>query len=186
MVRVERARVAIQTAAAWLAQHRVAAALLGVIVFVAVPQLARWGHGGAFAQGPPQQTPSIQNSGPCANFAPNYGTMNCGTINLGPIPPEVKIVVVKPIEKSDDGNFKQQVVVRLTGEYSPPKLVLAMKGENILKVVPDAHYDGVMSTSEGTQGDIHWVAIQNAVPAEYILTAATKTSAPVTFFAQLR
>ena len=75
----------------WESAHKyIVGALIGAVLFVDGPELARWAHGGAFAQS--QTQPAPNNSGPCSNFGANSGVMNCGTINLGPSPPGIKVV----------------------------------------------------------------------------------------------
>jgi hypothetical protein len=67
--------------------HYVIGGVLGILVLVGVPELTRWLHGGAFAQNLPQLPPPPQSvPGNCNNFGFNNGMMNCGTLNIGPMP----------------------------------------------------------------------------------------------------
>ena len=70
----------------WESAHKyIIGALIGAVVFVAGPEIARWVHGGAFAQSQAQPAPG--NSGQCSNSGTNYGTMNCGTVSpVAPVP----------------------------------------------------------------------------------------------------
>jgi hypothetical protein len=57
----------------------IAGAIIGALVFVATPEMARWLHGGAFAQGVQQPFPPV--SGNC-NFFGN-SNVGCNTFNYG-------------------------------------------------------------------------------------------------------
>jgi hypothetical protein len=103
----------------------------------------------------------------------------------GPLPPGLSVVDSKPIEKLDDGTFKQMVVVELIGAYSPPRMALAMKGGNIIRFSVRPMFSGAFMGGEGNKEDVYFQTYQNPVPGRYEVTAITNNATPVTFLSQL-
>jgi hypothetical protein len=73
---------------------------IGALVFVGIPEGARWLNGGAFAQAtPPVQPPTV--NGNCNNFGNN--NFNCNTLNMGPAPRTVSESQINTIRSKLDG-----------------------------------------------------------------------------------
>jgi hypothetical protein len=67
------------------ANKYIAGAIVGGLVFVIVPETARWIHGGAFGQTASTPLPAV--NGNCNVFGNN--NINCNTFNLAPAPFEL-------------------------------------------------------------------------------------------------
>ncbi len=81
----------------WASAHKyIIGTLIGAAVFVAGPELARWAHGGAFAQSQTQPTyPGPAASGNSATSTGQSGGINnSGTIVVNPLPQPARPEVI--------------------------------------------------------------------------------------------
>ena len=115
----------------------------------------------------------------------NNGTISQSCVIIGPVPPGLTVVESKPIQKLPDGTYNQTLIVELTGGYSPPRMILAMKGTNITSMDAGPQFSGVSMGSTGNHDDLYFATFQNPVPGRYGVTAITKDATPVTFLSQL-
>lgn len=113
------------------------------------------------------------------------GTVEQRCVIIGPTPPGLSVVESLPIRKLPNGQFEQRLIVQLTGGYSPPQMVLAMKGDNIVFMRAMPALGGVSMIRNGQNGDVHFSSFQNPVPGKYFIEALTNSDTPVTFLSQL-
>ena len=110
-------------------------------------------------------------------------TQRCAII--GSVPPGLRVIAIKPIAKLADGNFEQSLVFELAGGFSPPRMVLAMKGDNILHMRAMALSGQGFGTTAGNKNGLYFTIFQDPLPGEYGVTAITKDAAPATFMSEL-
>jgi hypothetical protein len=160
--------------------HPAIGILVGVTVFVALPESARWLHGGAFGQTPTTpQAPSIIN-GNC-NFpgGTNNGSINCNNSYNNIPAPELKYQRTS-IEK-EDGGYRVEIWANLISPFSPAKIFFEIHAPKIknaapspIDIIPQNAGGVVLMGFSGTKDGLAFTSINNPQPGSVLIRFRTE------------
>jgi hypothetical protein len=109
-----------------------AGAAIGALVFIGLPESARWLHGGAFAQAQSQQIPSGPTmNGNCNNVGNN--NTNCNTFVTKPPPRSIDEAFRGLIRTNFPDKSKEIAPMVLVGDDEPERTNLCVEIESFLK-----------------------------------------------------